>query len=110
MGWVHGKGSAKAPFPGLDKVVSIKWLMALSGVFGAGTPTKSMGAPATVRDCSGGEPDPLEHLGSASAPVDSAKALRAPPRPRRYSSGSLLAGADHAAVGTVGVPVFPDSG
>lgn len=34
MGWVQGKGSAKAPFPGLDEVVSMKW----SGVSGAGTP------------------------------------------------------------------------
>lgn len=33
MGWVQGKGSAKAPFPGLDEVVSMKW----SGVSGAGT-------------------------------------------------------------------------
>ena len=34
MGWVQGNGSAKAPFPGLDEVVSMKW----SGVSGAGTP------------------------------------------------------------------------
>ena len=39
MGWVQGKGSAKAPFHGLDEVVSMKW----SGVLGAGTPAKSMG-------------------------------------------------------------------
>jgi len=59
-----------------------------------------MDAPAPVWACGGGRLDPLEHLGSASAPVDSAKALRAPPRPRRYSFGSLLAGGGHAAVGT----------
>lgn len=33
-------GSAKAPFSGLDEIVSMKW----SGVLGAGTPAKSMGA------------------------------------------------------------------
>ena len=39
-GMVPRKGSANAPFPGLHEVASTE----LSGVLGAGTPSKSMGA------------------------------------------------------------------
>jgi len=49
MGWLQGKGSTKAPFLGLDEFVSMKW----SGVLGAGTPAKSMGAGRAKSPASG---------------------------------------------------------
>ena len=48
-GMVPRKGSANAPFHGLDEVVSMKW----SGALGAGTPAKSMGAGRAKSPASG---------------------------------------------------------
>ena len=48
-GMVPRKGSANAPFHGLDEVVSMKW----SGVLGAGTPANSKGAGRAKSPASG---------------------------------------------------------
>lgn len=77
MGWVQGKGGAKAPFHGLDEVVSMKW----SGVLGAGTPLKSMGAGRAKSPCEWSSGDTIEWLWNGVDPLQE-------PRPGGCNGGA----------------------
>lgn len=43
MGWFQGKGSAKAPFPGLNEIVSMEWPWGVGELGGALTADRTGG-------------------------------------------------------------------